>query len=303
MKERFERLKAEVDPDLILTHRLEDRHQDHRLVAELTWNTFRGHLVLEYEIPKYEGDLGQPNLFVPLEPERCQRKIELLRKCFPSQAGRSWFSDDTFWALLRLRGSSPAGRAASPRRSGPQARPSDAAAAPPPATAQHGAGRGRAGRSDLPSVRVPADRRARPGRRRGGVRRRRRRAPGGGLRLVREGRGPGLVISDGGLPGSRNARVYRERPSDLRLCYLSPDPATAGARHFAELAEREGWESLVLVTSTYHVRRAGLLLDRGYDAQVRRVATPLFNDHRRETARQLAGEWRPSAPPSPSRSC
>ena len=104
MKERFERLKAEVDPDLILTHRLEDRHQDHRLVAELTWNTFRDHLVLEYEIPKYEGDLGQPNLFVPLEPERCQRKVELLRKCFPSQAGRSWFSDDTFWALLRLRG-------------------------------------------------------------------------------------------------------------------------------------------------------------------------------------------------------
>ena len=104
VKERFERLKAEVDPDLILTHRLEDRHQDHRLVAELTWNTFRGHLILEYEIPKYEGDLGHPNLFVPLEAEHCQRKVELLRKCFPSQAGRSWFSDDTFWALLRLRG-------------------------------------------------------------------------------------------------------------------------------------------------------------------------------------------------------
>ena len=104
VKERFERLKAEVDPDLILTHRLEDRHQDHRLVAELTWNTFRGHLILEYEIPKYEGDLGHPNLFVPLEAEHCQRKVELLRKCFPSQAGRSWFSDDTFLSLLRLRG-------------------------------------------------------------------------------------------------------------------------------------------------------------------------------------------------------
>ena len=104
VKERFERLKAEVDPDLILTHRLEDRHQDHRLVAELTWNTFRGHLILEFEIPKYEGDLGQPNLYVPLEPDLGQRKVELLRKCFPSQAGRSWFSDDTFWALLRLRG-------------------------------------------------------------------------------------------------------------------------------------------------------------------------------------------------------
>ena len=104
VKERFERLKAEVDPDLILTHRLEDRHQDHRLVAELTWNTFRGHLILEYEIPKYEGDLGHPNLFVPLEAEHCRRKIELLRKSFPSQVGRSWFTDDTFWALLRLRG-------------------------------------------------------------------------------------------------------------------------------------------------------------------------------------------------------
>jgi LmbE family N-acetylglucosaminyl deacetylase len=104
VKERFERLKGEVAPDLILTHRLEDRHQDHRLVAELTWNTFRGHLIWEFEIPKFEGDLGQPNLFVPLDPEVGQRKVELLRKCFPSQAGRSWFTDDTFWALLRLRG-------------------------------------------------------------------------------------------------------------------------------------------------------------------------------------------------------
>jgi len=104
VKELFERLKGEVAPDLILTHRLEDRHQDHRLVAELTWNTFRDHLVLEYEIPKYEGDLGHPSLFVPLAPEHCERKVELLRKCFPSQAGRAWFSDDTFWSLLRLRG-------------------------------------------------------------------------------------------------------------------------------------------------------------------------------------------------------
>ena len=104
VKERFERLKAEVDPDLILTHRLEDRHQDHRLVSELTWNTWRDHLILEYEIPKYEGDLGQPNLFVPLVTEVCERKLELLRKGFPSQAGRDWFTDDTFWSMLRLRG-------------------------------------------------------------------------------------------------------------------------------------------------------------------------------------------------------
>jgi LmbE family N-acetylglucosaminyl deacetylase len=104
VKERFERLKAEVAPDLVLTHRLEDRHQDHRLVAELTWNTFRDHLILEYEIPKYEGDLGRPNLYVPVGQEHAEGKVELLRKCFPSQAGRSWFSDDTFWATLRLRG-------------------------------------------------------------------------------------------------------------------------------------------------------------------------------------------------------
>jgi LmbE family N-acetylglucosaminyl deacetylase len=104
VKERFERLKAEVAPDLVLTHRLEDRHQDHRLVAELTWNTFRDHLILEYEIPKYEGDLGRPNLYVPVGQEHGERKVELLRKCFPSQADRSWFSDDTFWATLRLRG-------------------------------------------------------------------------------------------------------------------------------------------------------------------------------------------------------
>jgi LmbE family N-acetylglucosaminyl deacetylase len=104
VKEFFEQLKPRVAPDLVLTHRLEDRHQDHRLVAELTWNTFRDHLVLEYEVPKYEGDLGQPNLFVPLTQDQCERKVELLRKCFPSQAGRAWFSDDTFMALLRLRG-------------------------------------------------------------------------------------------------------------------------------------------------------------------------------------------------------
>jgi LmbE family N-acetylglucosaminyl deacetylase len=104
VKELFERLKGEVDPDLVLTHRLEDRHQDHRLVAELTWNTFRHHLILEYEVPKYEGDLGHPGLFVPLTAALCERKVELLRKCFPSQAGRAWFTDDTFWALLRLRG-------------------------------------------------------------------------------------------------------------------------------------------------------------------------------------------------------
>jgi LmbE family N-acetylglucosaminyl deacetylase len=103
VKEFFEELKR-FDPDLVLTHRRADVHQDHRLVGELTWNTFRNHLVLEYEIPKYEGDLGQPNLFVTLDRSRCERKIELLMEGFRSQHDRRWFTEDTFWSLLRLRG-------------------------------------------------------------------------------------------------------------------------------------------------------------------------------------------------------
>jgi LmbE family N-acetylglucosaminyl deacetylase len=103
VKEFFEELKR-FDPDLVLTHRREDMHQDHRLVGELTWNTFRNHLVLEYEVPKYEGDLGQPNLFVTLDRSRCERKIELLMEGFQSQRDHRWFTEDTFWSLLRLRG-------------------------------------------------------------------------------------------------------------------------------------------------------------------------------------------------------
>ena len=104
IKDAFEQLKAELCPDVILTHRLEDRHQDHALLADLTWNTFRSHLVLEYEIPKYEGDLGQPNLFVPLTREELERKVAALIECFPSQRHRKWFTADTFRALARLRG-------------------------------------------------------------------------------------------------------------------------------------------------------------------------------------------------------
>jgi LmbE family N-acetylglucosaminyl deacetylase len=81
-----------------------DAHQDHRLVAELVWNTFRDHLVLEYEIPKYDGDLGAPGFFVSLSEETCRDKIRLLQKAFRSQSSRQWFREDTFWSLLRLRG-------------------------------------------------------------------------------------------------------------------------------------------------------------------------------------------------------
>ena len=104
VKEFFERLKGEVQPDLILTHYRSDLHQDHRVVCELTWNTFRNHLILEFEIPKYDGDLGVPNFFVPLSEAQAARKCEHVLAAFPSQRGRSWFSEDTFRALMRLRG-------------------------------------------------------------------------------------------------------------------------------------------------------------------------------------------------------
>jgi LmbE family N-acetylglucosaminyl deacetylase len=104
IKEVFEDLKGMVRPDVIFTHRREDAHQDHRLVGELTWNTFRDHLILEYEIPKYEGDLGAPNLFVPLDVATASRKVDLIMKGFPSQHRRPWFEPDTFWSVLRLRG-------------------------------------------------------------------------------------------------------------------------------------------------------------------------------------------------------
>jgi LmbE family N-acetylglucosaminyl deacetylase len=103
-KDFFEATKKTVKPDVIFTHHRHDRHQDHRLVAELTWNTWRNHLVLEYEIPKYEGDLGHPSLYVPLSAATARRKIDVILRSFPSQAGRSWFRADTFEAILRLRG-------------------------------------------------------------------------------------------------------------------------------------------------------------------------------------------------------
>ncbi len=89
---------------MILTHYRHDLHQDHRLVSELTWNTFRDHLILEYEIPKYDGDLGSPNVFVPLDEPVCRRKFETILSCFESQKNKRWFSEDLFRSLLRVRG-------------------------------------------------------------------------------------------------------------------------------------------------------------------------------------------------------
>lgn len=104
VKEEFERIKASFTPTLILTHSHTDHHQDHRVVSELTWNTFRDHLVLEYEIPKYEGDLGNPNLFVPVEHSQAETKVAALMECFTSQRQRQWFDPATFLGLMRLRG-------------------------------------------------------------------------------------------------------------------------------------------------------------------------------------------------------
>ena len=104
IKDRFEALKRELRPSLILTHWGGDAHQDHRLIAELTHCTFRDHLVLEYEIPKYDGDLGNPTLFVPLSREQLGRKVAAIGRHFGSQRARGWFTEETFTALARLRG-------------------------------------------------------------------------------------------------------------------------------------------------------------------------------------------------------
>lgn len=104
IKDRFEALKREFQPSLVLTHWRSDAHQDHRLISELTHNTFRNHLVLEYEIPKYDGDFGNPNLFVPLTRAQLRRKAETILTKFRTQSGRGWFTEETFAALARLRG-------------------------------------------------------------------------------------------------------------------------------------------------------------------------------------------------------
>ena len=104
IKECFETLKQQVSPDVIFTHYRGDLHQDHRVVGELTWNTFRDHMILEYEIPKYDGDLGSPNVFVHLDEAVCRAKVDNLLTAFKSQTGKRWFTRDLFLSLMRLRG-------------------------------------------------------------------------------------------------------------------------------------------------------------------------------------------------------
>jgi LmbE family N-acetylglucosaminyl deacetylase len=104
IKTYFEKLKQAISPDIIFTHYRHDLHQDHRLISELTWNTFRNHLILEYEIMKYDGDLGNPNFFVQLDKQVCQDKITHILESFQSQSNHHWFSQDAFFALLKLRG-------------------------------------------------------------------------------------------------------------------------------------------------------------------------------------------------------
>jgi len=104
LRDWFESLKTEVSPDIILTHRRDDAHQDHREISRLTWNTFRDHLILEYEIPKWDGDLGQPNLYQPLSSDVLDRKVAFLLQHFGSQRSKDWFDAETFRGLARLRG-------------------------------------------------------------------------------------------------------------------------------------------------------------------------------------------------------
>ncbi len=104
IKEEFEALKKQISPDLIFTHYRLDRHQDHRTISDLTWNTWRNHLILEYEIPKYDGDLGVPNLFVPVTQKNCERKVRYICDTFQTQSNKAWLTEDTFLGLMRLRG-------------------------------------------------------------------------------------------------------------------------------------------------------------------------------------------------------
>jgi LmbE family N-acetylglucosaminyl deacetylase len=110
VKEAFEEIKTIFIPDVIFTHFRQDLHQDHRMVCELTWNTFRNHFILEYEVPKYDADLRSPNFFVPLSDRQARKKVNALMRYFATQRNKQWFSEDLFYGLMRLRsieGASP----------------------------------------------------------------------------------------------------------------------------------------------------------------------------------------------------
>jgi len=104
IKECFEELKRGFEPDVVFAHSRKDLHQDHRIVGELAWNTFRDHMMLEYEIPKYDGDLGSPSVFVPLSAATVKRKVALLMRVFKTQHCKRWFTPETFQGLMRIRG-------------------------------------------------------------------------------------------------------------------------------------------------------------------------------------------------------
>lgn len=103
VKQTMAALRAEIDPDIVFTHRRDDLHQDHAFVANLTWQSFRDHLIFEYEIPKYEGDLGHPNIYVPLQEAEARQKVELTLRHFATQSSKAWFRAETFEATMRLR--------------------------------------------------------------------------------------------------------------------------------------------------------------------------------------------------------
>jgi len=104
IKEAFENLAREFRPDIVFTHARDDRNQDHRIVSDLTWNTFRNQLILEYEIPKWDGDLGRPNFYVPVSPSTARRKARALLSVFGTQRSKDWFREEIFLGLMRLRG-------------------------------------------------------------------------------------------------------------------------------------------------------------------------------------------------------
>jgi LmbE family N-acetylglucosaminyl deacetylase len=104
IKDAFEKLHTQCDPDLIFTHFRDDRHQDHRMLSDLTWNTFRNHLILEYEVFKYDGDLAQPNFYVPLDEKTCSAKVKMIVRNFKTQTSKHWFTEDAFLGIMRIRG-------------------------------------------------------------------------------------------------------------------------------------------------------------------------------------------------------